>query len=374
MFKRFILAILALVLVFGGVIGFKLYKQAAIRDYLDNRGTPAVHVNGVVAEAETWQQHLAAIGSLRAQHGVDIRSEVDGVIGRVHVDSGQSVKTGDLLVELDDSVDRAVLKSTRIRLETVQRHFERDRSLFERKLISEETFDNSHSEYKSADALVEETQAIIDKKAIRAPFAGTLGIHNLVEGHYLEPGDEVVTLQALDTLYLDLHLPEKELERLRSGQRVTFTVASHGNRKFSAEVRFVDVLVQTATRNVLVRAEVDNASHDLLPGMFANVTVILDEAREVVTVPREAVAFSLYGETVFLLEKEEKVEPDKINWIARHQAVNTGKVRDGRIAVEGLSAGQVIALDTHHRLLEGSPVVIENLVALEVSGVTAESD
>lgn len=369
LFKRFLLAGAILLLVFGGVIGFKLYKRAAVQQFLDARGTPAVHLNATVARAATWEQQLEAIGSLRARQGIEIRSEVDGVIRRVHVESKQPVKAGDLLVELDDTVDRATLKSAQVRLKQTQRDFERDRSLFERKLVSEDKFDSSRSDYESAQALVEEIQGIIDKKRIRAPFTGTIGIHNLAEGHYLDQGDQVVTLQSLDTLYLDLPLPEKELERLRPGQRVIFTVPTHRQRPFNAEVRFVDVVVETTTRNVLVRAEADNPRHDLLPGMFAKATVILEEDRDVVTVPREAVAFSLYGETVYLLEKNEESN----GWVARRKAVTTDEVRNGYISVAGISPGQLIAEDTQHRLLDGTPVVIDNLAELEANGAVSEA-
>jgi len=360
MLKRIIVAIIALALLFGGVIGFKLYKRAAIRTALEARETPAVHLRAAVARAETWDLRLAAIGSLRALRGTEIRSEVNAVIRAVHVNSRQQVKEGDLLVELDDTIDRATLKSARVRLQQARGDFERDSALFERSLISEEQFENTRSEFENAQALVEEIQGGIDKKTIRAPFSGTVGIHNLTEGQYLEQGDEVVTLQALDTLYLDLNLPEKELERLHPGQRVKFRVPTHGEREFSGEVRFVDARVQTTTRNVLVRAVVDNPDHALLPGMFASAEIILDESREVVSVPREAVAFSLYGETIYLLEKTGRGAGGAARWLAHRRGVTSGELRDGQVAVEGLQAGEMIALDTQNRLLEGTPVVIEN--------------
>lgn len=364
MWKRLIVAAVVLTVIFGGVIGFKLYKQAMIRDYLANMGLPSVPLNATVADSLTWDHRLAAIGSLRAQAGVDIRSEVGGVIRRVHVGSRDAVQEGDLLVELDDAIEQATLKGARARLVKVQRDFQRDQSLFERGLISEDQFDGSRSEFESAAALVEQTEATIDKKALQAPFSGTVGIHNLAEGHYLEAGDIVVTLQALDKLYLDLNLSEKELENLSPGQRVIFRVPSHGEREFEGTIRFVDVVVQTTTRNVLVRAEVDNSHGLLLPGMFASATIVLDEARDVVVLPREAVAFSLYGETVFVLEPAD--DPDaSSDWVARRQAVTTGEVRGDLIEVIGLEAGQIVARDTQHRLLEGTPVEIHNPEVLE---------
>lgn len=359
MLKRLIVAAVLLTVVFGGVIGFKLYKRAMIQDYLANMGLPAVPLNAAVAERAVWDHRLAAIGSLRAQSGVDIRSEVGGVIRRLHVESRDAISEGDLLVELDDAIEQAILKGARARLVKVERDFQRDQSLFERGLISEDQFDGSRSEFESAEALVEQTQATIAKKALRAPFSGTVGIHNLAAGHYLEPGDIVVSLQALDKLYLDLNLSEKELENLRPGQRVIFSVPSHGEREFEGVIRFVDVVVQTTTRNVLVRAEVDNSDGLLLPGMFASAVIVLDEARDVVTLPRAAVAFSLYGETVFVLEPASDPNASG-DWVARRQTVTSGEVRGTTIEVTGLQAGEIIARDTQHRLLEGTPVVIHN--------------
>lgn len=368
MVKRIILMAVALALVFGGVIGFKLFKQAKIREYLGNMGVAPVHLTAARVEASSWQQQLAAIGSLRAREGIDIRSEVEGVVRRVHVQPGQRVKAGDLLVELDDTVDRAVLKSARVRLEKTRRDFQRDKALFEKALISRDEFENARSEFESAEALVEETQGVIDRKTLRAPFDGTVGIHNLAEGHYLGKGDDVLSLQALQTLYLDMNVPEKDVRKLRPGQRVQFSVPSQGEQVFDAAVRFIDVRVEATTRNVLIRAVVENPERILLPGMFARATIILEESRQVLTVPREAVAYSLFGETVYVL-RQGSDEPGSTEspWAAYPRTVVSGEVRAGRIEVTGLEAGQLIGLDSQQRLLEGSPVIIVNSDILDTA-------
>lgn len=368
MVKRILLMAVALTLVFGGVIGFKLFKQAKIREYLGNMGVAPVHLTAARVEASSWQQQLAAIGSLRAREGIDIRSEVEGVVHRVHVQPGQRVKAGDLLVELDDTVDRAVLKSARVRLEKTRRDFQRDKALFEKALISRDEFENARSEFESAEALVEETQGVIERKTLRAPFDGTVGIHNLAEGHYLGKGDDVLSLQALQTLYLDMNVPEKDVHKLRPGQRVQFSVPSQGEQVFDATVRFIDVRVEATTRNVLIRAMVENPERILLPGMFARATIILEESRQVLTVPREAVAYSLFGETVYVLrERRDESGSAESAWAAYPQTVVSGEVREGRIEVTGLEAGQLIGLDSQQRLLEGSPVVIVNTDILDAS-------
>lgn len=368
MVKRILLMAVALTLVFGGVIGFKLFKQAKIREYLGNMGVAPVHLTAARVEASSWQQQLAAIGSLRAREGIDIRSEVEGVVHRVHVQPGQRVKAGDLLVELDDTVDRAVLKSARVRLEKTRRDFQRDKALFEKALISRDEFENARSEFESAEALVEETQGVIERKTLRAPFDGTVGIHNLAEGHYLGKGDDVLSLQALQTLYLDMNVPEKDVHKLRPGQRVQFSVPSQGEQVFDATVRFIDVRVEATTRNVLIRAMVENPERILLPGMFARATIILEESRQVLTVPREAVAYSLFGETVYVLrERRDESGSAESPWAAYPQTVVSGEVREGRIEVTGLEAGQLIGLDSQQRLLEGSPVVIVNTDILDTN-------
>jgi membrane fusion protein (multidrug efflux system) len=372
MLKRFILAAVILGIGFGGVIGFKLYKQSMIADYLGNMETPPVHLNATVATSEVWPQHLPAIGSLRARRGIDIRTEVGGVIRKLHIEPGQWIAAGELLVELDDTVDRATLKSARVRLQQSRRDFERDRSLFARELISEDQFESSRSDFESAEAFMEETQGIIDKKSIRAPFDSSVGIHNLAEGQYLSSGDEVVSLQDLDTLYLDLKLPEKELENLRLGQEVLFSVPSHPGRTFSGVIRFIDVKVQATTRNVLVRAEVDNPQRELLPGLFADAKVVLNQSHEVVVLPRTAVAFTLYGETVFLLEEQPGAGSTN-KYRAYRKPVTSGEMRDGRLAITGVEAGRIVALDTQHRLLEGTSVVIENLPDLDLQAAATEA-
>jgi len=374
MLKRLLLTFALLALVFGGVIGFKLFKQSMITDYLSSMGTPPVHLNAARAVAEEWPQHLAAIGSLRARRGIDIRSEADGVIRKLYIEPGQWIAAGELLVELDDTVDRATLKSATVRLQKARRDFERDRSLFERDLVSRDQFESSRTEFENAEAHVEETQGIIDKKSIRAPFDSNIGIHNLAVGHYLSKGDVVVALQDLDTLYLDMKLPEKELENVRLGQQVFFSVPSHPGHSYTGVIRYIDIQVQATTRNVLVRAVVDNPDHELLPGMFADATVVLNQSHDVVTLTRTAVAFTLYGETVFLLQEEKDSASATSSWKAHRKPVKSEETRDGRLAVDGLEAGQLVALDTQHRLLEGSLVVIENLAELGLQAPAAETE
>lgn len=375
--KRLVIMAVVLTLIFGGAIGFKLFKREMIRDYLANMGTPTVPLNAARVTPAQWEERLPAIGSLRARQGIEIRSEASGVIDGVHVKSGQQVKAGDLIVTMDDEVEQATLKSAKVRLAKARRDFKRDQSLYERELLSEGEFENSRSEVESAEAMAEETQGIIFRKSIRAPFDGTVGIHSLAEGHYLAPGDEVVTLQALNTLYLDMMLPEKELERLSVGQQVSFTVPSRGDIQFNGEVRFIDARIQSSSRNILVRAEVDNAEGHLLPGMFADATIHLGKIKDVLTVPREAVAYSLYGETIYVLEEktqtpdsdeQEGEEQDKQpKWFATRRQVSTGEVRGEIVALEGVQAGDLVARDTQNRLLGGTPVSIENLESLSAS-------
>ncbi len=362
MVKRYLLMAAALLIGLGGVIGFKLYKQAELRDFHARLGLPPAHLNAARVEAEQWQPRLAAIGSLRARRGIEIRSEVDGVVRELHMRSGQAVETGELLLQIDDAVERATLRSARVNLDKARRDFERDRTLFGRNLIAEDAFDLSRSAYEDAQALVEQTEAIIRKKTIRAPFEGRVGIHRLAEGHYLSRGDEIVTLQALGTLYLEFNVPENELARLKVGQTVEFSVPSYPERRFSGTVSTINVRVQATTRNVLVQAEVDNPEGLLLPGMFADISLVLEQGEPVVTVPWEAVAFSPWGETVHLLETDEEGV-----WRSRSVRVQSGMVQDGRVAVSGLQPGQLVARDSQNRLMDGVPVAIENLDALDLA-------
>lgn len=373
MFKRFLIMTLALIVIFGGAIGFKLYKRSLIRDYVSKMGLPSTNLNAALVTKQTWQRILPAIGSLRAQSGIDLRTETAGIVDKIFVSSGQHVGKGDPIVQLDDTVDKATLKSALVRLNKTKVDFERDQSLFERNLISVDKFEKSRSDFQSAEALVEETQGIIERKSIKAPFAGQLGIHNLSLGQYLEQGEAVVALQGLDKLYLDINLPEKEIGRLRVGQTVDFTVPSYVDRHFSGVIEFIDVQVQVTTRNVLVRAEINNKEKLLLPGMFANATIILDERDEVLAVPREAVAFSLFGETVYQLNKQQDQE-GKAGWFVHLQPVTTGELRDGLIEVIGLEEGQLVARDSQNRLLEGAPVTIENSKSIFNPPAQADSE
>lgn len=353
----------ALLLVFGGSIAFKLHKQSAMREMFASMGLPPAHINAVRVEETTWQPTLAAIGTLQARQGIEIRSEVNGVVRAVHVKSGQSVRAGDLLVELDDAVEQATLKSANASLRKASRDYERDLALFKRRLIAEDALDVSRSAFENAEALVEKTRAIIDKKTLRAPFDGRVGIHRLARGHYLDEGDEIVSLQALNALYLEFSVPENELGKLTEGQQVDFTVPSHGARRFQAIINSVNSQVQITTRNVRVQALVENPDHALLPGMFADVRVTVNQQLPVVVVPREAVAFTPYGEAVFLLEPGK--EPSQ--WQSLRVPVTSGIGQGDFLSVSGLKAGQLVARDSQNKLLDGTPVIIQNSAELGLS-------
>ncbi len=367
MLKRMIWMLLFVMVLFGGIFGWKLVEKHFMDQYFANFVPPPRVVTGGYARAEVWQPYLSAIGTLRAVNGVDLSGEAEGKVKAIHFRSGQSVYQGELLLEIDDEVEQANLKSLQARLKLARLNFERDEKLIEKRLTSQEQSDRSRAELDEVIALVEQTKATIAKKKIRAPFAGKVGIREVNLGEYLSKGDALTTLQAMDAFYLDFSLPEQHFTQIYVGQSLSFVVDAYPDRAFMARVVAVNAKVDTDTRNILVRAEFDNSEALLVPGMFAAVKLILNREEQVVTVPQTAVTYTLYGETVFkVVEKAQGGQR-----IAQRVSVETGDVRGELVAVKsGLEAGDLVVIDGQIKLKNGTAISLANQQELE--GINAD--
>lgn len=361
MLKRMILMLIAVALVFGGIFGFKLVERHFIGEYFANFTPPPRVVSAEYATEQSWQPYLSAIGTLSAVNGVDVSSEMEGKVKRIHFQSGQSVYQGELLLEIDDEVEQATLKSLLARLKLAQLNYERDEKLIKKKLTSQEQIDRSRAELDEVVALVEQTKATIDKKKIKAPFTGKMGIRKVDLGQYLSKGDTLTTLQAMDDLYLDFNLPEQEFTRLYVGQTLQFSVDAYPGREFQAKVIAVNAKVDAETRNILVRAQFNNKDTLLVPGMFASIKLILDQNDVVVTVPQTAVTYTLYGETIFKVEQDAGNNQEGSKLVARRISVVTGDRRDDRVAIRsGIAVGDLVVSDGQIKLKNGTAITIAN--------------
>lgn len=359
--RRFIFLLLGLAVLFGALFGTKYYQvqRMAVEASVP---PPPTTVSAARAQTETWQPYVYAVGSLVASQGIDVSNEIAGQVKAIHFESGQRAERGDRLLGLDDSVDQAELEGFIAERRLAQVEFRRIAELYKKRSVSRSEYDQAQAKLQNAQAQVASQRALIAKKAIRAPFAGLLGIRQVDLGQYLAPGSRIVSLQSLDPMYVDFSLPERNLAVLYTGQKVTFRVLTYPKRSFIGEISAIDAGVNEATRNIQVRATLKNKDELLRPGMFAEVQIQLAGQENVLTLPSTAVTYNPYGDSVFVVENrggQLLVEP---RW------VKTGETRDGRVAIEqGLKVDELVVTAGQLKLRKGQPVRIDNTVNLDQS-------
>jgi len=356
--KRLIILALALIVLFGGIFGWKYYSGMKMAAVMSAPPPPAV-IAAVAVRRDTWQPSLAAVGSLVASQGVFVANETAGQVKEIHFESGQQVTAGALLLQLDDEVDRAELAGLIAAQRLAELTYERAARLIKDKSVSRSDYDQAKTGLDAANALVASQQAGIRKKAIRAPFAGQLGIRQVDLGQYLAPGSEIVSLQALDPLYADYSLPERELGELSVGQAVEVSVQAYPGKTFAGRISAISPRIETGTRSVRIRATLENPDQQLRPGMFAMVRTLQPERSGVMTLPERAITYNPYGNAVFVIENKDG------QLTALRRQVETGLVRDGRIEIlSGLVDGEQVVSAGHNKLRNGQAVKIDNSVEL----------
>lgn len=355
-----VIMVLGLVLVFGAVFGWKAYMGAKMGAMMSAPPPPAV-VASAEARSETWSPILSAVGTLVATQGVAVTNEVAGQVREIRFRSGERVKADEVVVQLDDEVDRATLDGLVAERRLAEIQFKRARELFkENQAVPEASVDEAKAKLDGATAVVAAQRAMIGKKAVRAPFAGLLGIRQVNVGQYLAPGSPIVQLEALSPIYADFSLPERNFARLGVGQAVQVRVQPYGEEVFKGKIAALNPGVDTATRTVRVRARLDNPDGRLRPGMFAEVRLTLPEPRDVVVIPGMAVTYQPYGDSVFVVARKDGAA------IAERRPIETGETRAGDVeVVKGLTAGETIVRAGHVKLRNGQPVKVDNSVALE---------
>ena len=362
MTKR-MLIMLAGILVLVAALAFGFYLH--IQKLIASAPKPGAQVVSTLkVETLQWQPQLNAIGSMVAVRGVDVTSEIAGLVRLVNFKSGQDVQAGDLLVQLNADSDVAQLRVTQAAAELAETVYKRDKAQFEVKAISQAQLDTDAADLKSKNAQVVQQQATVDKKTIRAPFAGKLGISTVMPGQYLNPGDKIVTLQALNPIYVDFNLPQQRLSQLAVGQQVDITLDGYPGQPRTGRITTINPKVDTNTRNVQVEASLDNAKHQLLPGMFANISVNIGDKGKFLTLPQTAITYNPYGSTVFVVAPDEK--PDAAGnkpLVARQVFVTTGEKRGDQVAIlKGLKAGDEVVTSGQIKLKNGTPVQVDNTV------------
>ena len=329
-----------------------------------NAPVPAATVTAMKAEFQPWQLQLGAVGTLRALRGVDVTTEIAGLVRTLNFKSGDEVSAGRVLAELNADSEIAQLHSLEAAADLAATVYQRDRAQLEAEAISEAQVDSDAADLKSKRAQVAQQTALIAKKTIRAPFAGKLGISTVSVGQYLNSGDKLVTLQAIDPIYVDFSVPQKQLPQVAPGQRVTLTVDAFRDMPFPGHVTAINPKVDVSTRNVLVEATIPNPKRLLLPGMFGSIRVDSGDEERYLTLPQTAITFSPYGNTVYEASpSDKKDEKGQAQLVAKQVFVTTGPTRGDQIAIlKGVEPGAQIVTSGQTKLKNGTPIVIDNTV------------
>lgn len=356
---RMVIMLVVVGLVFGGIFEYKARRARRPTAFR----LPPVTVTAMKAQYQTWQPQLEAVGSLRAVQGVDVASEVSGLVRGVYFKSGDEAAKGEVLVQLNAAADVAQLHALEAAAALAQTAYERDRRQLAAQAVSQAVVDADAADLKAKRAQVAQQAALVEKKTIRAPFAGRLGISAVNLGQYVNPGESMVTLQALDPLYVDFFLPQENLSRIRIGQQVVVTTDSYPGRSFRGRITAVNPKVDPATRNVQVEATIANPKRELLPGMYASVKVRSGAAQRYLTLPQTAVTYNPYGDTVFIVREGAKGPGSKPLLTVKESFVTVGPLRGDQAAIlQGVKEGDVVVTSGQLKLKSGSPVVINNQV------------
>lgn len=362
MFKRMIIMLLAVIVVLGGVFGYKVFSGIMIKKYMSGMAFQPQTVSTIKATIQDWQPQLEAVGTLRAINGADLSAEVSGIVQSIDFESGSNVEAGTPLVHLNAADEIAQLHVLEAAAKLAAITVDRDEKQFKAQAVSRATLDTDYATLASDNAQVAEQQALIDKKTIRAPFAGQLGIRQVDIGQYLNAGTAIVTLQQMDPLYVDFYLPEQALPKIAVGQKASLKVDAHPDETFAGEISTINSKVDEATRNVQVRATFPNPDHKLMPGMFGHVVIDVGQPQKYLTLPQTAIVFNPYGTTAFLIQSKDNQE-GKPSLTVQQTVITTGDTRGDQIAIlSGIKEGDEVVTSGQVKLRNGVPVVINNEV------------
>ena len=363
MIRPIVIMVIIVAVVLGGIFAWQEFKGKMIKKYMGAAATAPQTVSTIVAAPANWQARTQAIGSLRAVRGADLAAQASGVVDQIRFESGSDVPAGAVLLKLKPNDDPAKLEQLQAAAVLAEQTYKRDQEQFAAQAISQATLDTDVSVLKSARSQVAAQEALIDEKTVKAPFAGKLGIRQIDEGQYLTAGATVVTLQALDPILIDFYVPQQALAHLKVGQAVAAIVDTYPGASFAGAIASINSKVDTASRNVQVRASFRNADRRLLPGMYATVEIDNGTATSQITLPQTAITYNPYGDTVFLVQQSGVDEKGKPRMTVLQRFVQLGATRGDQVAVRsGIAAGDIVVTSGQMKLRNGSPVIVNNSV------------
>ncbi len=350
-------------LVLGSIYAFKGFQSHMIKKYIGGMSNNPQTVSTTSTQYQVWKDNIQAVGSLRAMRGVDISTEVAGVITGLYFDSGDQVEEGTLLLRLRADDEIAALASLKADADLAILTYNRDLSQLQQRAIAQSVVDVDKANLEKAKATIAQQEAVIAKKFIRAPFAGRLGLRAVDLGEYISPGNLIVTLQALDPIYFDFYLTQEGLVKIKLGQRVSVITDLYPDETFVGKIWAINSKVDTGSRNVQVRAVLDNNEQELLPGMYGTINIDVGTDQKYITVPQTAITYNPYGNIVYIAKPTEPDAAGIMQYIAEQKFVTVGPTRGDQVAVySGLQEGELVVTAGQIKLQNGVPLVINNSV------------
>jgi membrane fusion protein, multidrug efflux system len=356
-----IVVVLLVALVVGGVFGWQAFVGSFFKKFMEQAASAPQIVSTVTAARTSWQAQVRAIGSLRAVRGADLSAQASGVVDAIAFDSGNDVPAGKVLLKLRPNDDFAKLDQLEAAAELAGQTLKRDQEQFTAQAVSQAVIDTDVSTLKAARAQVIAQRALIEEKIVKAPFAGRLGIRQVDLGQYLAAGTTIVTLQALDPILIDFYVPQQALKDVRPGQAVSASVDTFPGVAFPGVIESINSKVDSASRNVQIRASFANADHRLVPGMFASVSIDAGSATNEITLPQTAITYNPYGNTVFVVEHG--TSGGKPRDTVQQRFVKLGATRGDQVAVlSGIAPGDVVVSAGQMKLRNGTAIAVNNAV------------
>jgi membrane fusion protein (multidrug efflux system) len=354
-----IFGVLALFLALADVKAFQFRKMGA-----SPMTMPPTTVSSAVVKEEDWAPTLSAVGSISAVQGAIFSTELGGIVSEVGFQSGSEAKKGEVLLKLDSSSEEALLHTAEADLELARANLQRERDLAARKVVSKQELDAAESTFGQKQGTVDNMRAFIAKKQVRAPFDGQLGIRQVNVGQMINSGQQVVSLQALDPVYVDFALPQQELSKLAPGLEALVRTDAVPGREFKGKLTALNSMVDTVTRNVTLQATFENPDHALKPGMFVKIDIALPEKGKTLVIPGSAVSYAPYGDSVFVIDKKKDPKTGKETQTLRQAFVRVGEARGDFVSVtQGLKAGDETVSTGVFKLRNGMAVTINNDLA-----------
>lgn len=366
--KKYAVTIAGLLLLIIVLVGVKGMQIGAMIKAGENMVMPPTVVATSAVVSQQWEKTLNAVGSLESVQGVMITADIPGRVTEIMFTAGAEVKKGDVLLKQDISSELAQLRAAEANAALAKANLDRTTELLKKRVVSKSQFDSADAQHKAAVAEADNIRTSIDKKTIKAPFDGRLGIRLINVGKDLGIGEPIVSLQAVDPIYVNFYLPQQDLPKFELGLEVRLVSDAVPDKVFSGKVTAINPEIDPATRSLQIQASLENKDHTLLPGMFANVEIVLPEIENVLAVPVTAVAYATYGDSVFVVKKESKEEGGEASLVARQQFVRLGRARGDFVVIEaGVNVGDEVISAGAFKLKNGAPIAINNDVKPEFS-------